>query len=205
MWTFDNKVAEIFPSHARQHIPNYDKVIQKTLDICADYSADSAIVDVGCAVGETLVKLHHNGFTNLYGVDNSQSMLDRCPKNIGAEYILSDKFEIDKKFDVIIINWTMHFIKDKRMYLEQVRKRLNTNGTLILTDKTSVHDFPQKHYYNLKRANGVSEAEIQAKATSLENVMHIKDVQWYLTAFMLEGFTTHIFDADWCFTSFVCK
>ena len=46
MWTFDNKVAEIFPAHARQHIPNYDKVIQKTLDICADYSADSAIVDV---------------------------------------------------------------------------------------------------------------------------------------------------------------
>ena len=132
-------------------------------------------------------------------------MLDRCPKNIGAEYILSDNFEIDKKFDVIIINWTLHFIKDKRNYLEQVRRRLNENGTLILTDKTSVHDFPQKHYYNLKRANGVSEAEIQAKAISLENVMHIKDVQWYLTAFMLEGFTTHIFDADWCFTSFVCK
>ena len=205
MWTFDNKVAEIFPAHARQHIPNYDKVIQKTLDICADYSADSAIVDVGCAVGETLVKLHHSGFTNLYGVDNSQSMLDRCPKNIGAEYILSDNFNIDLKFDVIIINWTLHFIKDKRNYLEQVREQLTPGGTLILSDKTAQDPYALKHYHNIKRHNGVSEAEIVAKHQSLENVMHIENVQWYLTAFEMLGLTTHIFDADWCFTSFVCK
>ena len=205
MWTFDDKVAEIFPSHARQHIPGYDRVIQKTLDICADYCADSAIVDVGCAVGETLTQLHHQGFTNLYGIDNSQSMLDRCPKNIGAEYILSDNFNIDLKFDVIIINWTLHFIKDKKNYLEQVRKRLNPGGTLVLTDKTSEDLFTLKHYHNIKRQNGVSEAEVVAKQKSLENVMHIKDVQWYLTTFEVLGFTTHIFDAEWCFTSFVCK
>ena len=206
MWTFDNKVAEIFPAHARQHIPNYDKVIQKTLDICADYPNDAAIVDVGCAVGETLTQLHHHGFTNLYGMDNSASMLERCPKTLGIEYMLSEDFKFDKTFDVIIINWTLHFIENKTDYLREVKNRLNKNGTLIVSDKTSKDDYAIKFYHNIKRQNGVSETEIVAKQNSVENIMFIESPDWYLNQFKQLGFDKHyIFDADWCFTSFVCK
>ena len=205
-WSFDRKVAEIFPTHARQHIPNYDKVIQKTLDICTDYPSDASIIDVGCAVGETLIQLHHRGFTNLYGVDNSTSMLEKCPKTLGIEYILSDNFKIDKTFDVIIINWTLHFIENKTDYLYEVKSRLNQNGTLIISDKTCNDDYAIEFYHNIKRQNGVSEAEIVAKQNNVKNIMFIKSPNWYLNQFEQLGLHNHyIFDADWCFTSFVCK
>ena len=64
-WQFDDDVAEIFPQHARQHIPNYDQVLNLSLDVCNDYSKTSKILDVGCATGETLKLLEQNNFTNI--------------------------------------------------------------------------------------------------------------------------------------------
>jgi 2-polyprenyl-3-methyl-5-hydroxy-6-metoxy-1,4-benzoquinol methylase len=74
-WKFDNTIAKIFTEHARQHIPNYDLVIDKSIDLCNWHlKKDDSIIDVGSATGETLQRLHRDGFTNLTGVDASQDM-----------------------------------------------------------------------------------------------------------------------------------
>lgn len=202
-WQFNHKIADIFPVHARQHIPNYNLVIDKSIEICKTKPIDSSIIDVGCATGETLIRLHQSGFTNLHGVDSSPDMLVKCPQDI-ATYYQSDQLP-NRKFDIIIMNWTLHFIKDKINYLQSIYDHLSTNGILILTDKTSTDDFPKKFYYDYKKDHGVSEQEILQKEISLEGVMHVNDIGWYMDLFEKVGFKkSYIFDAHWCFTSWVC-
>jgi len=203
MWQFDTNVASSFDSHARQHIPNYDTVIDKSLDVCELYGKSAKIIDVGCAIGETLIRLHNRGFTNLHGVDNSQSMLDKCPHLI-ASLTCSETLP-EGLYDVIIINWTLHFIKDKKQYLQNVFDMLNPNGVVIISDKTSLDPLATGMYHDFKRSKGVSEEVIKQKQESIKNVMFIDDIEYYFSILKFTGFSkVHIIDSYWCFTTFVC-
>lgn len=203
MWQFDKNVASSFDSHARQHIPNYDTVIDKSLDVCELYGKSAKIIDVGCAIGETLIRLHNRGFTNLHCVDNSQSMLDKCPHSI-ASLTCSETLP-EGLYDVIIINWTLRFIKDKKKYLQNVFDKLNPNGVVIISDKTSLDPLAIGMYHDYKRAKGVSEEEIKQKQESIKNVMFIDDIEYYFSILKFTGFSkVHIIDSYWCFTTFVC-
>lgn len=202
-WVFDRQVAEVFPTHARAHIPNYDQVIEQTVDVCRLYDPAASIIDVGVATGETISKLHQAGFHNLSGVDNSQDMLDKCPQNI-AKLIKSDTLP-DEPYDVVIMNWTLHFIQNKVGYLERAYRQLNEGGALILSEKTSMEDLPKRFYYDFKRKNGVTESGIQNKETALKSVMFVNDVSWYLDRLGKVGFKKiYIPNAFWAFTTFVC-
>jgi tRNA (cmo5U34)-methyltransferase len=203
-WQFNADVASTFVDHARQHIPNYDLVIGKSVDICKKLlTTQSAIIDVGCATGETLGQLYKRGFDNLYGIDSSQAMLDYCDPKL-AKYYLSNKFP-DQIFDAIICNWTLHFIKNKEQYLENIYKNLNQNGFLILSEKTSNDPVPINFYHRFKSSQGVSEQDIQLKSQSLQGVMFIDDITWYLNTLTNIGFKKiYIIDASYCFTTFFC-
>jgi len=209
MWKFDNTIANIFESHAKQHIPNYDAVIDQCVDVCNYLDKNTKIIDVGCAIGETLNRLQSHGFTNLHGVDSSSAMisaalLDKCSSEIFTLH-LSDKFP-KEIYDVVLMNWTLHFIENKIEYLKSVYDGLSDNGLFILTDKTSNDELPLKFYHQFKSRKGVSENEIQQKAESLVNVMFIHDVDWYLKTLRSIGFKEiYIMNAYWCFTSFICK
>ena len=202
-WKFDKTVASNFVSHARGHIPNYDLVIDKSIDVCNTKSKDSKIVDVGCASGETLQRLYANGFTNLHGIDSSQDMLAVCPPNI-ATYYYSDSL-VAGPYDIIIMNWVLHFIKEKEPYLVNIYKNLNPGGIFILSDKVSTENFATKFYYDYKRSKGVSDSEILAKEKSLAGVMNINSLSWYLDKLKAIGFNSvYLMDASWCFASVVC-
>lgn len=202
-FAFDKSVADTFPSHARAHIPNYDAVIDQTVDICRLKGTNARVIDVGVATGETIVRLHRAGFRNLAGVDSSQDMLDKCPAGL-ATYIKSDTFPTGR-YDVAVINWTLHFMENKRAYLSSVFRCLEPGGILILSEKTSNDEFPRHFYYQFKRNNGVSAADILRKEESLKSVMYIDDVPWYFAALAETGFSkVFIANAFWCFTTFVC-
>ena len=110
-----------------------------------------------------------------------------------------------EKFDAIICNWTLHFIKDKIQYLTDVYRALNSNGILILSDKTSLDPLAIHFYHNYKRNRGVSDQEIDQKMQSVKNIMHIHSPQWYLDCLnLLEFKKIQIIDASWCFTTFLC-
>jgi SAM-dependent methyltransferase len=202
-WKFDANVAKTFVAHAKQHIPNYDTVIDKSVAVCRHLcDEDSAIIDVGCATGETIQRLYNTGFWKLYGVDSSADMLAMAPQI--AQYTCSDQFP-EGKFDAVLCNWTLHFIQDKLNYLRSIANGLNDNGFLILTDKTSLDDLDIHFYHKFKKAQGVTPAEISAKEESVKDIMFINDPEWYYENLRTAGFSEiHLIDASWCFTSFLC-
>lgn len=205
-WQFNQEIAKIFPIHARQHIPNYDQVIDLTVSICSEnLDQHSNILEVGCAVGETLSRLHQKGFKNLYGVDSSLDMLRQCPLEI-ANYFHSYNLPNIVNYDAVICNWTLHFIENKIDYIQSIYENLNKDGFLIISDKTSIDKIAVKNYYKWKKSQGVSEEEINSKERSLKGVMFVDSPEWYLKTLKNIGFkNTFIINAHWCFTTFFCK
>lgn len=202
-WEFNKDIAKIFNSHAMQHIPNYNQVIDQCVQICNKKGKSASIIDVGCAVGETLTRLHANGFNNLYGVDSSQSMLDECPSNIATLYC-SDCLP-NGLYDVVLMNWTLHFIKDKLSYLKSIYDNLNFGGILVISEKTSLDPFAINFYHDYKRMQGVSDLEILDKEAKVKDIMYINNIDWYQEHLKELGFSKiNIVNAFWCFTTFVC-
>lgn len=203
-WKFDATVAETFVTHARQHIPNYDLVIDKSVSLCEwQLEKDSRIIDIGCATGETLRRLYRAGFTNLTGVEASHAMLKHCDFNI-ARILHNDRFPAET-FDGVLCNWTLHFIEDKEKYLIDIHRNLSDNGMFILSEKTSLDPTAINHYHRWKLAQGVTPQEIKDKEAAVKDVMFIRDPKWYLDTLTWIGFKNiQIIDANWCFTTFMC-
>lgn len=206
IWKFDDSIAPIFVDHARKHIPDYDRVIDLCVDICVTKFQDKhiKIIDIGCATGETLDRLHVAGFKQLFGVDNSESMLKLCNNEI-ATYITSDNFPTGYgKFDVVLCNWTLHFIKDKIAYLKNIVDSLNENSVFILSDKTMNSDIDLTLYHRFKSSKGVPDFEIKKKAEAVKDIMYINDCAWYLDVLKSIGFTNvSVINAAPCFTTFM--
>jgi len=202
-WKFDERIADVFEQHAEEHIPNYLGVIQKSVDLCELLlHKNSPIIDIGCATGKTLRELNLKGFKNLHGVDSSQAMLDKIDPAIAKLY-LSNHLPLSS-YDAALMNWTLHFIQDKRAYLDEIYNGLHPGGFLILSEKTANESPYLDLYHQFKKNKGVSDAEIQAKADSLKGKMFINDQQWYKSALMAAGFRDiSIISADWCFTTFL--
>ena len=141
------------------------------------------------------------GYTNLYGVDNSQAMLEK--NDAQATLICSEEFP-DVRFDMIVCNWTLHFMKDKLSYIEKMYQQLNNNGILIVTDKVTLDPDLIELYHIWKLKQGVSLDEVKRKQQELIDAMHINSSEWYQIALKELGFTVHIVDAAWCFNTFLC-
>lgn len=205
-WKFNQDIAKNFVEHAKKHIPGYDRVINKSVKFIEHHiQKTEPIIDVGCATGETLKRLHQIGFTNLHGVDNSINMLNEIPKNI-ATLTCSDSFPSNKKYKVITMNWTLHFIKNKIEYIKDIANGLEQDGFLILTDKTQNDGKFLDLYHDFKKQQGLTNLEIETKAKQLRNIMYINSQEWYLSQLRSFNFSDIvIIDADWCFTTFAAK
>lgn len=203
-WKFDKSIAKIFDVHARQHIPHYDSVLKKTLDVCSKVLEKSdPIIDVGCATGNTLDLLSQWGFTNLYGIDSSIEMLEQCAP--GSNLICSDKFVFESNtFQAVICNWTLHFIEYKIQYLKSMVDSLRSGGVLIITDKISLDPLMIEFYHDFKREQGVTDQDILSKEKSVAGIMNIDDQAWYQKQFLDLGLTYYVIDADYAFMTFLC-
>lgn len=205
-WKFDQGISNVFEQHARQHIPNYDQVIDLSVGICKKlFTEHSRIIDVGCATGETVKRLYGAGFHNLVGVDASADMLSKATPLPIAHWIESDQFPVtDGPYSAVICNWTLHFIKDKIAYLTDIYRAIDTNGILILTDKTANSGIELELYHDFKRAQGVSEEDIANKAYSIQDIMFVDTPRWYQATLAEVGFNDiAVINAAPCFTTFI--
>lgn len=203
-WQFDESVAQRFQQEAHDHIPDYDRVIDLCLDIANNtLNKDSVIIDVGSALGHTVDSFINHGYTNTFGVEASEAM--RVNSLHQDKIILSDTFP-NINADMVIINWTLHFIKNADVYLKSVFDSMNGGGILVLTDKTAQSDLIKKLYYNFKRSNRVSEEYIKQKELQLQGYMNNLPIEWYLTILKEIGFDNiQIINNRLGFATFYCE
>ena len=203
-WRFDDNIAQKFQDIAQREIPDYFRVIELCLRIVAkSQHQQPKIIDVGSALGETLKQLHRMGYHNLYGVEASSDMLQQSFNQ--ATLIHSRQFPAQHApFDYVIMNWTLHFIEERFAYLKAIKRSLARGGRLILTDKVSTSEFTHELYYDFKRANGVSETEIEQKRAQIKGVLVTYPMTWYLETLHTLGFENiEIINANTAFITFI--
>ena len=206
-WVFDRDVACDFNEIANKNIPDYERVIAQCVQIISKMGIENPhIIDVGCATGNTLRQLYNAGFTRLTGVDSSQDMLNTINLPV-AQLILSKNFPRHQgRYDAVLANWTLHFIKDRKTYLTAIAESLSTNGVLILTEKTQSSKIMQALYREFKRANGLTDEEIRIKEQQLAGVLTPYPVDWYLRLLPQLGFAQiEIINARYGFVSFLAQ
>jgi tRNA (cmo5U34)-methyltransferase len=91
-------------------------------------------------------------------------------------------------WDVILANWTLHFIKNQYEYLEKIYNELVPGGLFILTNKMEHNTNTEDLYHDFKRLNGVTEEEIIEKKQSLVGVLNTKPLDWYFERMAQIGF-----------------
>jgi tRNA (cmo5U34)-methyltransferase len=207
-WTFDATVAATFDTHAQQHIPDYmatlDDAIALAHRVCRH---GDPIVEIGCAAGETLRRLHDTGFHNLTGVDNSAAMLARCNPDWG-KLVLSETFPTQHApFQLALANWTLHFIEPARRvdYIAAIHDGLMDGGYLMLTEKCVQSDTMRDAYHAWKRSMGVSEEEVASKAKALEGVLFPMPVTWVISVLERTGFAVDVWRASRGFVTFLAQ
>jgi SAM-dependent methyltransferase len=205
VWEFNDAVAEKFYDEAISNIPDYTRVVDLCVTLAVSkFSKDAHIVDVGSALGYTVDKFIQHGFTNVAGIEASGSMINHSahPDRI----ILSDIFPKNITADLVLANWTLHFINEREQYIQDIFNALNHNGAVIITDKTSQNEVIKNLYYEFKRSNGVTDDYIKYKEEKLKGYMNCLDVAWYINTLTSIGFkNVQIINSRLGFVSFYAE
>ncbi len=207
-WTFDATVAAEFDTIAQKHIPDYDRVIGRCVELaqaCLKDNPAAKIIDVGSAKGRTLTRLYDAGFTHIYGVESSEHMI--AASVFSDRIIHSEHFPLNRApFDMVLANWTLHFIQDRENYIQDIFKGLKPGGFFICSDRMLGSPISYQRYLDFKRSHGVSEEAIKAKAAALQGVLEPRPLVWYQTTLQQTGFTDiEVIDAAWCFNTIMCR
>ena len=188
---FDEQVADVFDNMIARSIPVYREVHEILGDIVRRYfSSEGVIYDLGCSTGETLIYLlreleNNNKTATVIGVDNSESMLEKCRKKLPKKSFDRitliqqglDTIEL-QRCDLVVINYTLQFLKtsSREGLLRRVQSKLKSGGLLFLSEKVKSYDkdigrVMTDLHQDFKRRNGYSELEIAQKKEALENVL----------------------------------
>ncbi|WP_392562312.1 carboxy-S-adenosyl-L-methionine synthase CmoA [Orbus sturtevantii] len=206
-WTFDDKVAEVFPDMIQRSVPGYSNIISMIGMLATRFvTADSNIYDLGCSLGAATLSIRRNIKHDnciIYAIDNSNAMVERCQKHISAykaktavEVICADiNSIIMQNASMVVLNFTLQFLTPdaRQQVLNKIYHALNPNGILVLSEKFSftdniINDLLFDMHYDFKRANGYSELEISQKRSMLENVMITDSIETHKTRLVSAGF-----------------
>ena len=122
LFSFDHKVARVFPDMIKRSVPGYATIIAMTGLLAGRYAqAGSALYDLGCSLGASTLAMRENiahQDCRIIGVDNSPAMLERCQSIIDTdEHELPVRLECADLQDmniadasVVVLNFTLQFI-----------------------------------------------------------------------------------------------
>ena len=104
---------------------------------------DIQILDAGCGSGLVGKELTKKGYTNITGVDFSQSMMDLIPKNIYKSLKLIDLNEIldykKNSFDAIICVGTFTYGHVRAHALDEFLRITKNNGLICFTVNEGIY------------------------------------------------------------------
>ena len=149
--TSKDKVLKYYDNWTKNAQFNQDMIDWKytapvnTVQLLDKYIHDKniKILDAGCGSGLAGIELKKRGFTNIYGVDFSQSMLNLIPNNIYQTVELIDLNEPlkynDNDFDVIICVGTFTYGHVKAHALDEFIRVTNKNGYICFTINEGIY------------------------------------------------------------------
>ena len=189
-FSFDEKVAGVFPDMIKRSVPGYSTIIAMTGVLAERYAVDgSQCYDLGCSLGASTLSLRHHiegRNCRIIAVDNSAAMLDRCQKIIDednytttTELVLADINDIDiSNASVVVLNFTLQFVAtaQRQLLLKKIFNGMCPGGILVLSEKIRfedehLQDLNTDLHHAFKKANGYSEMEISQKRTALEKTL----------------------------------
>lgn len=206
-WTFDERVAEVFPDMIQRSVPGYSNIISMIGMLAERFVQPySQVYDLGCSLGAATLSMRRNikvAGCNIIAIDNSPAMVDRCRRHINAfradtpvEVIEADILDIPiENTSMVVLNFTLQFLEpaDRLRLLAQVYCGLREHGVLVLSEKLSFEDADVgallfNMHHDFKRANGYSELEISQKRSMLERVMLTDSVEAHKSRLKQAGF-----------------
>ncbi|AGB82790.1 methyltransferase, putative [Serratia sp. FGI94] len=206
-WTFDERVAEVFPDMIQRSVPGYSNIISMIGMLAERFvQPSSQVYDLGCSLGAATLSMRRNisvADCKIIAVDNSPAMVERCRRHIDAfraetpvEVIEADILDINiENASMVVLNFTLQFLEpaDRLRLLQQVYRGLRPGGALVLSEKFSFEDAPVGEllfnmHHDFKRANGYSELEISQKRSMLEHVMLTDSVEAHKARLQQAGF-----------------
>lgn len=207
-FTFDDRVAAIFPDMIRRSVPGYGAIIGLLGLMAGEYAQPrSQIYDLGCSLGAATLamrrRIPHPG-CRIIAVDNATSMVERCRENMEAdaaptpvEVVHADIRDIPiERASVVVMNFTLQFIapEERLPLLRRVCAGMLPGGALVLAEKLAFPDaeeqaFQERMHLAFKRANGYSELEISQKRTALEKVLIPDSAQQHEARLQAAGFS----------------
>jgi len=206
-WTFDERVAEVFPDMIQRSVPGYSNIISMIGMLAERFvRPDSRVYDLGCSLGAATLSvrrnIHHSG-CEIIAVDNSPAMVERCRRHIDAfraqtpvQVIEADIRQVEiRNASLVVLNFTLQFLDpaERQLLLNKIYQGLLPGGALVLSEKFSFDDQTMGEllfnmHHDFKRANGYSELEISQKRSMLENVMLTDSVATHKSRLAEAGF-----------------
>ncbi|REF28396.1 tRNA (cmo5U34)-methyltransferase [Xenorhabdus cabanillasii] len=206
-WSFDERVAEVFPDMVKRSIPGYSNIISMIGMLASRFvTPGSQIYDLGCSLGAATLSIRRNINSDdcrIIAIDNSPAMIERCRRHVDAfkaktpvEVIEQDILDTNiQNASMVVLNFTLQFLNpgDRQKILDKIYAGLKPGGVLVLSEKFNFEDqnigellFNMHH--DFKRANGYSELEISQKRSMLENVMRTDSVEAHKSRLKKSGF-----------------
>lgn len=209
-FTFDERVAEVFPDMIQRSVPGYSNIISAIGMLTERFvTADSNLYDLGCSLGAATLSMRRHinkPGCQIIGVDNSHAMVERCKLHIEAyrsdtpvTIVEADIRNIEIiNASVVVLNFTLQFLspEDRFSLLSKIYQGLNPGGILILSEKFVFPDQTANQllidlHHTFKGANGYSELEISQKRSAIENVLLPDSVEQHMQRFKEIGFTSY--------------
>ncbi|RLM23063.1 carboxy-S-adenosyl-L-methionine synthase CmoA [Brenneria alni] len=206
-WTFDERVAEVFPDMIQRSVPGYSNIISMIGMLAKRFvQPDSQVYDLGCALGAATLSMRRNVHVpgcKIIAVDNSPAMVKRCRNHIDAfrsdtpvDILEADILNIEiENASMVVLNFTLQFLEaaNRQLLIDRIYRGLKPGGALVLSEKlsfadTNVDELLFNMHHDFKRANGYSELEISQKRSMLENVMLTDSVDTHKRRLKLAGF-----------------
>ncbi len=206
-WTFDERVAEVFPDMIQRSVPGYSNIISMIGMLAERFvRPDTRVYDLGCSLGAATLSIRRNIVhpgCEIIAIDNSPAMTERCRRHIDAfraqtpvQVIEADIRQVEiANASMVVLNFTLQFLApdERQQLLNNIYQGLNPGGALVLSEKFSFDDETMgdllfNMHHDFKRANGYSELEISQKRSMLENVMLTDSVGTHKSRLTQAGF-----------------
>lgn len=189
-WEFNDDVVNVFDDMLSRSIPAYEEMRETVLMMIEPLITDGGfILDVGCSHGEMIdrmIKRFGNSLHVSYvGIDSSTAMVKkaraRFSDNESVTVFHGDLSNADMtrlRYDAVLSILTLQFIpiEHRQRILKSIYGSITAGGCFILVEKVLGETSPgQDHlvdvYYQMKRKNGYTDEQIEAKRISLQNVL----------------------------------